>query len=66
MPLTLCHGGLMDTDVAKQTLGPSFIHAAQSRRRIWHLKSPLVSVVNTVAFHDSATTAEIDFIHTAS
>lgn len=68
MPLTLCHGSLMGADVPHCELGNRHILHLCSREHedIWHLKSLLVSMVNIMAFHDSARTVEIDFTRTAS
>lgn len=53
MPLTLCHSSLIDTDIPRAELeNRHLVHPLFTLGDIWHLKSLLVSMLNTKVFHD--------------
>lgn len=55
MPLTLCHSSLMDTDIPQCELeNRHLVHPSLKQQIAWYLESLLVSMVNIMAFHDSA------------
>lgn len=62
IPFTLCHTGLMDTVSCKTDIWYILHLSSREQGDTWHLESLLVSMVNTVTFHDSAQRRWISYI----